>query len=112
MAQTGALSIRPSDFHPVLNFLGCSQFASDPLLKACLDDVRIYDYALDAGEVAAVMAGTELGISPVETTQRAKIGTSYYSPDGKQLSQPQKGLNIVKDYYDDGSTQSKTSIIK
>jgi len=112
VAQTGALSIRPSDFHPVLNFLGCSQFASDPLLKACLDDVRIYDYALDAGEVAAVMAGTELGISPVETTQRAKIGTSYYSPDGKQLSQPQKGLNIVKDYYDDGSTQSKTSIIK
>lgn len=50
-------SIRPAHFQPVLNYIGRSQFA-DPLLDGMVDDFRVYNYALDATEVAE-LAGAE-----------------------------------------------------
>ena len=55
-----AISIRPSDVRPVLNYIGRSQFTADPFLNAELDDVRIYNYALSADDVKTVMDGNEL----------------------------------------------------
>ena len=58
-ATSGEISIRPSDFMATRNFIGRSQFDSDPLFKGYIDDLRIYNYPLTAGEVA-VLAGKGL----------------------------------------------------
>ena len=104
VAHSDAIDIRPTDFHPVLNLVGCSQFTADPIFKGCIDDFRIYDYALSANEVAAIVAGTE-GISEMTHQQHKVVKTEYYSPSGIRLSTPQHGLNIVKEYYEDGSVR-------
>lgn len=50
-AESSAISIRPSDFRPVLNYIGRSQFA-DPLFNGLIDDFRIYNTALRADQIA------------------------------------------------------------
>ena len=51
-------TIRPSDIAASLCYVGRSQFVADPLFKGYLDDLRIYNYALNAEELAKVMADT------------------------------------------------------
>lgn len=107
-AHSDAIDIRPTDFHPVLNLVGCSQFAADPIFKGCIDDFRIYDYALSADEIAAIVTGTE-GVK--ENIQQPHIlKTEYYSPNGIRLSSPQRGINIVKEYYEDGNVRSRLEV--
>ena len=53
VAESTAITIRPLDFKPVLNYLGRSQYA-DPLLNASLDEFRVYNYALAPVEVATL----------------------------------------------------------
>ena len=47
----GQILLDPSDFNPVHNYLGKSQYA-DALLDGQIDDFRIYGFALDAAQVA------------------------------------------------------------
>ncbi|WP_437573388.1 LamG domain-containing protein [Sorangium sp. So ce887] len=48
---------RPSEVgNTTQNFIGRSQFATDPYLNGIVDDFRIYDRALSAAEVAALAA--------------------------------------------------------
>jgi hypothetical protein len=91
-ASSTGITIRPSDIHPVLNYLGRSQFASDPNLTAYLDDVRIYNYALSGDEVKATMQDLPAGISEVETTPQST--DIIYGLDGIQRTTPGKGLKI------------------
>ena len=50
-----AVTIRPSDIRPALNYLGRSQFNADPFFAGYISDVRIYNYALTADEVKKAM---------------------------------------------------------
>ena len=50
-----SLGLGPSDVRPTENFLGKSQYTADPLFNGRLDDVLIADYALSAGQIAALM---------------------------------------------------------
>ena len=93
VASSTAITIRPSDVHPVLNYLGRSQFNADPYFGGYLDDVRIYNHALTATEVKAVMTDTTDGITELQTTD--KTPTTIYDLNGRQLSAPQRGINIV-----------------
>jgi hypothetical protein len=54
-ASTTDITIRPSDIRPAMNFLGRSQFDSDPAFTGTIQDVRIYNYALTAEEVKHAM---------------------------------------------------------
>ena len=97
-ASSTDITIRPSDFHPVMNYIGRSQFAADPFLRSYIDDLRIYNYALNAKELAAVMEDTDAisnGLNQIEAEDEADI-IGYYDTEGRQLSQPQKGVNIVR----------------
>ncbi|MBN2697444.1 MAG: T9SS type A sorting domain-containing protein, partial [Bacteroidales bacterium] len=51
--ESAAVTIRPSDFSPVLNYIGRSLFAV-PLFNGYIDDFRVYNYALPASEVALI----------------------------------------------------------
>ena len=63
-ATTSDITIRPADIRPIFNYIGRSQFTSDPMLRAYLDDIRIFNYALTADEVAAIAAMTD-GINKI-----------------------------------------------
>ncbi len=65
-ASTGT-SIKPSDFNPLVNYIGKSQWP-DPLFNGAIDDFRIYNYALSDIEVAELASD-----SPVDPPGVAKI---------------------------------------
>jgi hypothetical protein len=54
-ASSSDITIKPSDIRPAMNFLGRSQFDSDPAFTGTIQDVRIYNYALTADEVKRAM---------------------------------------------------------
>lgn len=56
VAESSEFTIKPSDIAPSLCYIGRSMFSGDPLLKAYIDDFRIYNHALSADEITAVMA--------------------------------------------------------
>ncbi len=48
-------SVKPSDLgNTVNNYLGRSQYATDPYFEGMLDDFRLYDHVLSEGDVAAL----------------------------------------------------------
>jgi hypothetical protein len=56
------MTVRPSDFTPIFNYIGRSQF-SDPLFNGFIDDFCVFNYVLSANEVARLADGTLTGIS-------------------------------------------------
>jgi hypothetical protein len=67
---SAAVTIRPGDFDPKVNYLGKSQFA-DPLFRGQIDDVRIKDYVLTPEQIAGLMtdaapqfAQATIGLAP------------------------------------------------
>lgn len=105
------ITIRTSDFKPVFNYIGRSQFASDPMFRGDIDDVRIYNYALSPEEVENVYLGIETKID--DTTKNATItNVRYYTLDGKMHDTQQSGINIMRTQYSDGSVTVEKVIIK
>ncbi len=92
-ASTTAISISPSDIRPVLNYIGRSQFAADPLMSADIDDVRIYNYALTADDVKTLMDGGEL--TAVESPNTGRQPAAIYGIDGVKRPEARRGLNII-----------------
>jgi hypothetical protein len=59
-------ALKASSINPVLNYIGKSQWP-DPLFNGAIDDFRIYNYALSAGEVANLAtASLELPPGPAK----------------------------------------------
>jgi hypothetical protein len=58
VATTTAITIRPLDFKPILNYIGRSQFA-DPLFNGNIDDFRVYNYALSASEITQLLGTSQ-----------------------------------------------------
>ena len=95
VASTTNITIRPSDFRPVMNYLGRSQFLSDPMLSAWLDDVRVYNYALTSDEVKQVYQNDPSDITNVEETIDAP--DIIYGLDGIRRDRPHKGI-VIKNH--------------
>ena len=73
------VNIRPSDFRPMFNYIGHSQFSADPDLKAYVDDFRIFNYALSKNEVNELVTYDD-AIETIESGQWTK-GNSSQSYD-------------------------------
>jgi hypothetical protein len=93
-ASSSSITICPTDFLPVMNYLGRSQFISDPYFIGYLDDVRIYNYAVDAEEVQAMMNG-ELPTSIKSDVVTEKEVPVVYGLDGIKRKVPRPGMNII-----------------
>jgi hypothetical protein len=93
VASSTGIDIKPSDIRPLLNYIGRSQFSSDPFLTAYIDDARIYNYALTADEVKNVMENVNSGIAPA--TGKEKAAPVIYGMDGIRRNEMRKGINIV-----------------
>lgn len=100
VAASAAITLKPSDFNPALNYLGKSQWP-DPLFAGRLDDVRLYNHALTATQVATLAAGPlpapsgltltpgpqEIRLSWSSVPQAESYAISYAtSPDGPYLT--------------------------
>jgi hypothetical protein len=58
-AESDGFTIKPSDFNPLLNYIGRSQYP-DPLFSGYVDDFRIYNYVLPADEIQNLMNVTSV----------------------------------------------------
>ena len=84
------VTISPNDLRPMLNYIGRSQFASDPNFKGSIDDFRIYNYALSTDEIKALTAYTDAIACPQEEVPFAK--SMLYDLSGRRTSNRSKGL--------------------
>lgn len=95
VARNESLTIKPSDIKPMMNYIGRSQFASDPMLKGHLYDLKIFNYALDAEEVKAVMDGIETGVNDLKAEAENSIrSNAAYRIDGTKASESSRGIII------------------
>lgn len=94
VASSSAITIRPADFLPVLNYLGRSQFAADPLFEGQMADVRVYNYALSPLQVQQI-AGSTTAIAKVETMPERGHERSY-NLQGRSMSRSDKGLHVYR----------------
>lgn len=88
VTNTG-VTINPSDFKPWANYIGRSQWGADPLFNGRIDEFRVYNYALPAGEVAALAA------QPSEMTPPA-------APTGLNAATGDRTVNL--DWADHGES--------
>ena len=90
-----AMTIRPLDIKPRLNYVGRSQFASDPLFAGYINDLRIYNYPLTGDDITKLYNGKE-PTNLKEIKENNKNHDTYiYDISGKRYTTPQKGLNII-----------------
>lgn len=87
------ITISPADVRPVLNYLGRSQFVTDPLFQGQLGDVRIYNFAVTAEGIKTIMGGGEP--SAVTAPAMDKRSNSIYDLNGYRQKAPKKGINII-----------------
>ena len=107
-ASTGDITLRPRDFSPGLCYLGRSQFANSPFLVGYIDDVQIYNHALTAGEILAVMNGVPTAVENMsEPTTASVVATHYYTLGGQPALLPTRGLYILRQTRADGSVTTK-----
>ena len=111
VSSTTSISIRPSDIKPIFNYIGRSQFASDPLFSGYIDDFRIYNHALSSADIKALvtldaingveMSNTQKQISIYDLSGRfiKAISSSgedfnYNLPAGAYIIKTTEGTNI------------------
>ena len=92
-AESTTFTIKPTDIHAVMNFLGRSQYASDELFAGNLDDFRIYNYALTANDVKSLYNGQEpVAIRNIEKT--VTTSNVYFDMSGRKVTSPSNGAYI------------------
>lgn len=77
--------------------------AGNLIISAPVNSVNYYYLAFEAG--------TPSGISS-SAADKAIIATEYYNVAGIKMNAAQKGLNIVKNFFEDGSVEVKKAYIK
>jgi len=93
VASSTGFSIKPSDIRPVMNYLGRSQYVADPYFNGYLDDVRVYNYALDLSGIQQAMNDNADGI--VEIAEQPWSSARHYTIDGKVQDSLKKGIHII-----------------
>lgn len=73
-----AATMRASDVAPTKNYLGDSQFPTDPRFSGQIDEVLITDYVLSATQIAGLMTGEAPNFDAAETeVAPATVGVAY-----------------------------------
>jgi fibronectin type 3 domain-containing protein len=89
VASSPSITINPSDFKPGANFIGKSQWAGDALFNGCIDEFRVYNYALSAGAVAALATqAPETNPPAAPTGLSATIGDKTVNLDWADNGEP------------------------
>ncbi len=65
--SSASITNNPNAINLTNNYIGKSQFSTDPLFNGKIDDFRIYNYALSASEVSALLSSVPV-ITPTNVT--------------------------------------------
>jgi len=79
-ATKSDFTISPADIAASVAYIGRSQFPSDPYFKGYIDDFRIYNYALSAEQVAALMTDTEATSADIKDSYEDTVPTAICIP--------------------------------
>lgn len=94
LAATLDATERPADFAPIFNYVGRSQFRDDPMLKASVDDIRIYNYPLSEEQIVSLANGKAVGITGMPADEATAVGKDYdstlYNLDGTKATTPRR----------------------
>ncbi|MBD0384059.1 LamG-like jellyroll fold domain-containing protein [Paenibacillus sedimenti] len=87
-ATKSGFTIKPSDFKPVNNYIGKSQWP-DPLLNGMLDEFFVYNYVLSDDEIKAVYnhtaaKRTDISLVTVLLDEAAKLDAAQYTESSSQ----------------------------
>lgn len=95
IAATNDITLRPSDICSVRNYIGRSQFDRDPFFKGQIDDLRLYNYALTAAELAEVMDDTANGIEEIISSPSLRKGKTdvVYDLQGRKVEKSTFGVH-------------------
>ncbi len=98
VGRNEAITIKPSDINPAFNYIGRSQFAADPMLKAHVQNFHVYNYALSPEEIVAQMNGEETGIKNIEdgklNIENSYLHTNSYDLSGRKTMNNARGITI------------------
>jgi hypothetical protein len=111
VAQSDKFTIKPSDIAPSLCYIGRSMFRGDPLFEGRIDDFRIYNHALSADEIAAIMTdigevsndisnsyeetlSTDIQAIHPDNGQQTPDNDALYDLSGRHISTPTNGIVI------------------
>lgn len=98
-AESSDVSIRPSDFRPVMCYVGRSQFSADPLFNGYVDDVRIYNYPLQNEEIKALVdEATAIHALPEVSDGESMTESGGYvghNLSGQKVGSDYKGIVII-----------------
>lgn len=92
VGSSNSITIKPSDIHAVLNYVGRSQFYTDPYMPMFIRDMRIYNYAVDVEEVKSMMNDKSNSINDVKDVKQP---LNIYGIDGTRRPQMRRGINII-----------------
>ena len=89
----------------ILTYIGRTQNPELPLFFGFLDDLSIYNKALDADEVASLAAGNS-GVTEITDT-RSIVSTEYFDTRGMRLAAPATdgSVTIIRNTWSDGSVE-------
>jgi hypothetical protein len=82
--ESTSITTRPIDFKPVLNYIGKAQ-TEVPIFDGLMDDFRIYNYELTAGEIGKLVSDVITGIRSAAISDGAKF-TVYPVPASNILN--------------------------
>lgn len=92
VGSSSSITMKPSDIHPVLNYIGRSQFAADPLFKGLIDDVRIYNYPLTQQELQGIIA-QPTAIHQIDANNEAR-NRRLYNICGQRVDDSYHGIVV------------------
>ncbi|MBB5350429.1 hypothetical protein HNR46_000653 [Haloferula luteola] len=88
-ADSTDLPLTPADLAATSNYLGKSQFSSDPYFNGLIDEVHLFHRALTGPEIAEIMAGDTSGpafaVSPLDLGS-ATAGTRFSASIADQIT--------------------------
>jgi hypothetical protein len=73
LAASAAITIPPAAINPALNYLGESQFETDPTFNGRLDELLLYNYALSDAEISRLATVNQLPPPTTPTTLTSSI---------------------------------------
>lgn len=92
----------------VLTYLGRGQVADASYYVGYMQDLRVYNYALTADQIAALASGESAVEEVASGASREVVAVEYYTPAGVRLAEPAtNGITIIRTHYSDGSVSTK-----
>ena len=93
--------------HTLLTYIGRGHESNPVYFAGAVEDLRVYNHAIDAAEVLAAMNGETNGIAEIGTDAIEIVATEYFNLQGMRIAAPEPGaVTIVRTTYSNGTVHT------